>query len=65
MAKKENEAIRRAARIADVPLWAVAAELGISEPTLMRWLRFPLSEEKEHRVMTAIDRLAKEAERND
>lgn len=63
--KKENEAIRRAARIADVPLWAVAEAIGISEPTLIRWLRLPLPPEREQQVMAAIDRLAKEAERND
>lgn len=62
--KKENNHIRRAARIADVPLWAVAAEVGISEPTLMRWLRVPLAPKRERQVMAAIDRLAKEAERN-
>lgn len=41
--KKENNRICRAARTADVPLWAVATELGISEPTLIRWLRIPLA----------------------
>ncbi|MEY8404860.1 hypothetical protein AALA54_16345 [Oscillospiraceae bacterium 44-34] len=64
MAKKENEAIRRAARVAGIPLWMIAAEVGVSEPTLLRWLRFPLSEEKEHRVMAAIAHLAKEVEQN-
>lgn len=62
--QKENNHIRRAARAADIPLWAVAAELGISEPTLIRWLRVPLTSERERQVMAAIDRLAKEAERN-
>lgn len=62
--KKENNHIRRAARIADVPLWAVAAEVGISEPTLMRWLRVPLPQDRENQVMAAIDHLAKEAEQD-
>lgn len=57
-----NKSIRDAARIADIPLWRVAAELGISEPTLTRWLRFPLLTEKEMRIMKAIEKLAKEAE---
>ena len=65
MATKENEAIRRAARIVGVPLWAVAATMGISEPTLLRWLRFPLSPEREQQVMAAIDRIAQEAGQND
>lgn len=63
--KKENNHIRRAARVAGVPLWAVAAELDISEPTLMRWLRVPLPQDRENQVMAAIDHLAKEAGQGD
>lgn len=62
MMAKANQAVRRAARVAGIPLWMIAAEVGVSEPTLLRWLRFPLSEEKEHRVMTAIARLSKEVD---
>lgn len=51
---RENEHIRKAARVAGVPLWRVAAAVGVSEPTLIRWLRFPLPEEKEARIMEAI-----------
>jgi uncharacterized protein YjcR len=57
---KENESIRKAARIADVPLYAVAMKLGISEPTIHRWLRFQLPAEKEQQIMDAINELAKE-----
>ena len=53
----ENEKVRRAARIADVPLWRVAQQAGISEPTLTRWLRVPLSEEREQRLLEAISAL--------
>ena len=55
--KRENEDVRKAARVADVPLYAVARELGISEPTLYRWLRFPLSADREKDVLGAIERL--------
>lgn len=58
---KENEAVRRAARIAGVPLWKIAAKIGVSEPTLTRWLRVPLSQEREARVMAAIAALEQEA----
>lgn len=58
---KENQAIRKTAKSAGVPLWKIAAAIGISEPTLIRWLRFPLPEEKKRRIMGAIDELAKEA----
>lgn len=48
---KENQTVRRAARAAGVPLWRVAAAIGVSEPTLTRWLRAPLQEDKEKRVI--------------
>ena len=58
--QKNNAEVRRAARIAGVPLWKVAASIGVSEITLSRWLRLPLSEEKENRILTAISMLEKE-----
>ncbi len=57
---KENLGVRKAAKESKVPLWKVAAKVGISEPTLIRWLRFPLPAEKERRIMTAIQELAQE-----
>lgn len=57
---KENQKVRSAAKDAKVPLWKVAAGIGISEPTLIRWLRFPLPLEKENRIMEAIAGLAQE-----
>lgn len=56
----ENDRVRRAARTEGIPFWRIAAALGISEPTLTRWMRFPLPEDKEKRVMAAINELAKE-----
>lgn len=58
--KKANERIRKAAKGAGLPLWRVAAELGVSEPTLLRWLRFPLPEDKEWQIMAAIESLERE-----
>lgn len=57
---KENEHVRKAARVAGIPLWAIASRVGISEPTLTRWLRFPLPEDKEQRIMQAITTLKQE-----
>ena len=57
---KDNLEVRKAARIAGVPLWAVAKEVGISEPTLFRWLRVPLPADKEQRIMSAIEKLEQE-----
>lgn len=53
----ENEKVRKAARTAGVPLWKVALAIGVSEPTLTRWLRVPLSPEREAVLMAAIDKL--------
>lgn len=59
--KQENQTVRRAARAAGVPLWRIASNIGVSEPTLTRWLRVPLPEEKERRIMAAIVALEQEA----
>ena len=56
----ENLSVRQRAKKARIPLWRVAAAIGVSEPTLTRWLRFPLPADKEHRVVEAISRLEKE-----
>ncbi len=60
----QNENIRKAAKTAGVHLWEIAAKLGISEPTLTRWLRFPLTTEKETKVLDAIAELMQETVRN-
>ena len=57
---KANQNIREAARRKGVKHWQIAAYLGISEPTIMRWLRVPLSPEREKIVMEAIEALEKE-----
>ena len=52
-----NVRIRRAARAAGIPLWRVAQEVGVSEPTITRWLRVPLTAEREEKLEKAIIRL--------
>ena len=54
---KDNQKIRRAARVADVPLWKIAAQIGVSEPTIYRWMRLPLPEDKEQMILKAIREL--------
>lgn len=56
----ENNKIRVAARVAGVPFWKIAQKIGISEPTLTRWLRMPLSAEREGIILAAIKELEKE-----
>ena len=61
MAQRANEDVRRAARAAGVPLWRIAAELQVSEPTLTRWLRTPLPIDKHDKIMQVIPVLEREA----
>lgn len=56
----ENNTIRVAARIAGIPFWRIALKIGVSEPTLTRWLRMPLSAEREALILSAIKELEKE-----
>lgn len=57
---KCNERVRRAARAEGIPLWRIASEMAVSEPTITRWLRTPLSPEKEEKMLAVIIKLAKE-----
>ena len=53
-----NLEIRKAAKAASVPLWALAKEHGVSEATMTRLLRLELSEEKKVALLATIQRLA-------
>ena len=55
---KTNQTIREAAKRKGVKLWQIAAHLGISEPTMTRWLRSTLSPERENAIMKAINEIA-------
>lgn len=55
-----NQNIRDAAKHNGVKLWQIASHLGISEPTITRWLRTPLPPEKEKKIMDVIEEIAKE-----
>jgi len=54
---KTNIDIRSAARASYVPLWKIANEMGLSEPTFARRLRTELSESEKEKVFGAIDKL--------
>lgn len=57
---KANQKVRDAAKKHNVKHWQIAAHLGISEPTIVRWLRVPLSPEKEQTLLAVIEEIAKE-----
>lgn len=55
---KVNETIRTKAKQNGVKHWEIAAYLGVSEQTMVRWLRKPLDNAKEGEISHAIDALA-------
>ena len=55
---KNNQDIRKCARDRGVFIYEVAESLGISEPTMTRWLRGKLSTERKTAILNAIDRVA-------
>lgn len=52
-----NNEIREKARTAGVKHWQIANAMGVSEQTLVRWLRTPLDECKRQRIIAAIEQL--------
>ena len=56
----ENFTIRTEARKASIPLWKVAHTMGISEATMTRKLRTPLSAEEEENIIRIIHCLKEE-----
>ncbi len=55
---KVNQNVREAAKAAGVKHWEIANHIGISEPTLVRWLRTPMPVEREKTVLRSIAELA-------
>lgn len=59
----ENRDIRRKAKGHDISLWRIAEKIGISEPTLTRWMRTPLDSEHRKLIEDALNSLIREEER--
>ena len=53
-----NEAIRKAARNANVPLWRVGEALGVSEATVTRMLRHELDDARKESINGVIRNLS-------
>lgn len=58
-----NWEIRKTARAEGIPLWQIAARAGISENTLLRWLRVPLEGERLTQVTAALQALVEQQQR--
>ena len=59
-----NKIIREELKARGVRHWELAAALGISEQTLVRWLRFELSEDRQLEMLMKIEEIAKRKERS-
>lgn len=51
--------LRMLAKMKGVPMWKIAEKIGISEPTLFRWLR-KYDVEHHKKIMDAINQIMKE-----
>ena len=61
MIERANNDIRRAARAAAVPLWAVADRLELSEAGMTRLLRRELPDKEREKIMAIITDIQAEA----
>lgn len=52
-----NDAIRQKIRASRIRQYEVAAKIGVSEYTLIRWLRRELTQEQTDKILRAIDEL--------
>ena len=55
---RNNDMVRKTARNAGVYLWEIGEHLGVSENTVIRWLRMPLDHAKEEMFLSAISAIA-------
>lgn len=58
-----NKIIREELKARRVRQWELAAALGVSEQTLVRWLRFELDEDRQLDMLMQIEEIAKRKER--
>lgn len=62
---KANQKVRDTAKAACIKHWEIANHMGISEPTLVRWLRTPMPAEREKAVLHAIAELTQVKQKED
>ena len=55
---ENNGMVRKMARDSGVYLWEIGEHLGVSENTVIRWLRMPLDNAKEVLLLSAISEVA-------
>lgn len=60
MDKDRNPEIRQAKENINVPYWKIAERLGVSENTLLRWMRQELSAAKKETILSEIEKMEDE-----
>lgn len=58
----ENREIRLMARGRGVQMWRIAKAIGVSEPTLFRWMREKLPDDKRQKILAVINELEEKEE---
>lgn len=56
-----NQEIKKAIKAAGLKQWQVAKACGVSEFTLVRWLRDELTEDRRNAIFRAVEALSREA----
>ena len=51
----ENQDLRQMMKDANIQMWLVAHCIGVSECTLSRWLRFPVTPEQRQAILSGIE----------
>ncbi len=57
-----NKIVREELKSRGVRHWELAHELGVSEQTLVRWLRFELDEDRQLDMLEKVETIAKRKE---
>ena len=53
----KNKDLKDAFRVAGIRQWEVAEAMGVSEMTLVKWMRVELTEYKRQRILAALEQL--------
>ncbi len=62
MIAKANEELRARLYHEKIPLWQIGAAMGVSEMTIIRWLRLPLTGERLEKITQAIEQILEDRE---
>lgn len=59
MEKQPNSEVRRTLKEKHIALWELAMKIGISESTMIRWMRVEMDDARKELVNQAIKRIIK------